>query len=409
MMRVFSFDLVSKLMLGTLGLLLIRWMPEQEYARYTIALAAATFATQTLSSTFNRVYILGYERLGLHAAPAAFLGFQLLVLGVAAVGSFPLRGFAAGLYPLVVALAIATCLSEFAKTRFQQEQRFNRFTQVELARSALSLAAVLALAWWARGDVRAAPVLLVQAAALVLVFAAAAPARGEWRHALHPGHAGRIMLRVLNGGYTYVFAYFVLLGLLTQMDIFVLSERSSQLQLASFGAAFRYYSLLSLALAAVHTVLLPLMQQVRTPAEEDRIMARQWRLLALFAPVIAVGAWASGWIIPWIDGGRYPDAVPAFRLLAVSAVLSFAFSPHANVVLRFEDFRYLFTVMIIAVVGQFVLLTAMVPARGAVGAATATLITFALANGATFLRARVLRRRWAASFAALPPAAMAHP
>jgi O-antigen/teichoic acid export membrane protein len=406
-LRVFSFDVAAKVLLAGVTLALIRYMEPTEYAHYTLAVAAASFVTQALANTFNRIYIVGYERLGLQGSAAAFLGFQLLVVGLVAVAAMPWHGVLKGLYLPAAALALATCLSEFAKTAFQRELRFTRFAQVELARAALTLGGVAAVLAAAGTHARGWQVVLVQAAALAAVFAATTARHVSGRDVLHPGRAAAIAVSVLRTRYGYLFAYFALIAGLSQLDVFVLSAITTPFQVATYGAAFRYYSLLSLALASVHAVLLPLLQQVRTPGEEDAIMARQWRMLLVFAPVVVAGAVAATWLMPWLDGGRYPGSVPAFQLLAVSAVVSFAFSPHSNVLLRCEDFRYIFWVAAGGLVLHFVLLVAMVRTYGAVGAAAATLITFAIVNTCVVLRARGLRRRWATDF--VPPAVGVEP
>lgn len=406
MVRVFSFDLVSKLMLGAMAVALIRVMPAPEYARYTVALAAINFASQTLSSTFNRIYIVGYERLRLQGSASSFLGFQLLAVLCVALAGLPWQGRAGGLYAAVVAVTLATCLSEFAKTVYQQEMRFARFSQVEVARSLLTVGGVAAAVLIARGGIPAGWVLGVQAAAMAAVFAGTMLRRVDGREVLHPGAALRFAAQVARGRYGWLFAYFALVGLLSQMDVFLLSALAPPGQVAAYGAAFRFYSLLSLALASVHAVLLPTLQKADGPAEQDAILRRQWRMLFVFAPLVLAGAWASGWIIPWLDGGRYPDAVPAFRLLAVSAVVSFAFSPHAHVLLRLEDFRFLCLLAVAAVPLHALLLRTLVPHGGAVGAAASTLAAFALVNGATFARSRWHRRR---ARPAPPPAGVAEP
>jgi hypothetical protein len=79
-LRVFSFALAAKLMMA-----LIRYLPQVEYARCTLAMAAASVAARALASTFNRTYIVGYERLAMAGASPAFLGLQLMVLVGAAL------------------------------------------------------------------------------------------------------------------------------------------------------------------------------------------------------------------------------------------------------------------------------------------------------------------------------------
>jgi O-antigen/teichoic acid export membrane protein len=400
MLRVFSFDLVAKLMLAVVTLALIRYLPPAEYARYTLAVAAASFAAQALASTFNRIYIVGYERLDMAGASPAFLGFQLMVVGGAALLAAPWHARLQGLYLPACALALGTCLSEFAKTAYQQELRFTRFSQVEVARAALTAAGVLVVLAAARGHAGAWMVVSVQAVAMAVVFLASTGRRVVGREMLHPGRAAAFAVSVLRTRYGYLFGYFALVAALSQLDVFVLAALAPPLEVATYGAAFRYYSLLSLALASVHAVLLPVLQKVETPDEQDRIMGRQWQMAAVFTPLVLAGAVASAWIIPWLNGGRYPDTVPAFQLLAVSAVVSFAFSPHAHVVLRFQDFRYLFWLAAGGLALHLVLLVVLVRADGAVGAALGTLATFAVVIGLILLRARTHRRRWAATYVA---------
>lgn len=396
-LRVFTLDVVAKVALGLMAVALIRYMPAAEYARYTVALAAVALGVQVLASTFNRIYVVGYERLHMRSSTSSFLSFQLLMVALVAVLAFPWHGSAGRLYWAVITVLLASCLSEFAKTAYQQELRFDRFAQVELARALLTVLAVAGMVGFALsrgGDVRAEAVLAAQAGAMLTVFAATAARRLDVREVFHPTGGVRFAAAVMRGPYSWLFGYYALIGVLSQLDVFVLSTLASSEQVASYGAAFRFYSLLALALASVHAVLLPVVQQVDTPQAQDTILARQWRFLAVFAPVVLAGAWASGWIIPFLDGGRYPDAVPAFRLLAVSSVVSFAFSPHGHVVLRFEDFRFLCLGAVTSLVGHATILHVTVPAWGAVGAAAATLVTFAFFNGSIWLRARWHRRRW---------------
>jgi O-antigen/teichoic acid export membrane protein len=112
----------------------------------------------------------------------------------------------------------------------------------------------------------------------------------------------------------------------------------------------------------------------------------------LSAPVILTGAWLSRWIIPLIDGGKYPGAISVFRILAVSAIISLAFSPYVNTVMRFGKFRYLLGLVCggicISVGGNLVL----VPFFGAAGTAVSTLISFAFVNGMTYLKGSELLR-----------------
>jgi len=171
----------------------------------------------------------------------------------------------------------------------------------------------------------------------------------------------------------------------------MLKAIASNIQLATYGAAFRYYTLVSLALASIHVVLLPAIQQLKSPDQLDELLAKHVRILAIFALVTGAGAWAAQWIIPAIDMGKYPDSVMVFRILAVSAILSFALSPHVNLLMRFEDFRFLTILISVALFINVTLNFPLVRSKGAVGASIATLIAYLFLNGSIFLRARRYR------------------
>ncbi len=82
-----------------------------------------------------------------------------------------------------------------------------------------------------------------------------------------------------------------------------------------------------------------------------------------------------------------------FRILAASAFLSLAFSPHATVVMRFEDFRYQAGVALGVLLGGIGLQFALIPRFGPAGAAFGVLMTYAALNGVNYARATWLLAR----------------
>lgn len=390
--QIFFFDILSKLLLGAMGIVLIRYMPENEYARYTLAVSLIAVATQTLVLSFNRIYIVGYERLDLEGASSSFLGFQLWGILALVVVTLPLQGFAHGVYWFVVAVAVATCLVEFAKTFSQRELRFFRFSMIELARAVVLVGSAFALIYVVRYNLKAWEVLFVQAFSTLAVFLAFFWKLIKWKKLLKIGEAVRLALAVAAGEYRYLFGYFFVLAFFLQVSVFVLRITANDVTLATFGAAFRYSSILSLALAAVQVVLLPLIQRAQNIAELEDIYGKHKRMLLLFAPMVLFAAWIGQWIIPWVDKGKYPDAVPAFQILAVSTIVSFALSPHGYLVMRFEDFKFLFVLIGAALLLSIGLNVALISALGAVGAAIATLVSITFVSGSQFLRARMHRK-----------------
>jgi len=167
--QVFSFDVVSKIILGVLGILLIRYMPGNEYADYTFAISLVAFMTQSLASTFNRIYILSTPQPEMQHAEWSSIVLQLfLVAGLALVG-LPLLASLGGLYWAIAILVAASCVSEFAKTYYQRDLKFLKFSLIELYRSLLFLGCALALIYFSESGVSAVAVVAVQAASLLAV------------------------------------------------------------------------------------------------------------------------------------------------------------------------------------------------------------------------------------------------
>jgi len=390
--QVLSFDVLAKAVLGLVAVALIRFMPTDQFAAYTLALSVATLAAQVLAGGFNRIYIVGYERLGLADRTEPFLGLQLALVALAGILGLPAAGALEGLYAAVVALAAAIVLSEFSKTYFQRELRFGRYSAIEIGRVIAQAAAIIGLIAVYGGAVKASAVLWIQAAALAGAFLVALGARLAWRRVSALRAWGSLLRGAAAGGpYAYLFAYFGVLAVFSQIDVVLLKLLSEERTLASYGSALRYYALLSLALGAVHAVLLPSIQRAETREALDSLYAQHLRLLVVFIPGVALAALAAGWLLPWIDLGRYPDSVLAFRILAVSAVLSFAFSPHVNLLMKHERFRFLFVLIVIALAVHVLLCLLLIPRFGAPGAAAATLIASACVTVPIFFESRRLK------------------
>lgn len=386
--QVLSFDLASKVILGVLGILLIRYMPASDYAEYTLALALTAFVSQSVAATFNRIYIISSPK-G-HGEEWSLMGAQGLTIGLIIVLGLPLIHELGHAYWLVAALVLASCMSEFAKTYYQRDLKFMRFSLVEFFRSALFFMGALALTVASGQQPSSEGMIAVQAASLMLVaWLALYRQTPHWPATTFPAIRERLT-RIVKGDYSLLFGYFFVLGIFTQTDIFMLKIVGDEAMLATYGSAFRYYSILSLALGAVHTVLLPTIQRLSNHEELRQVLKLHRRVLFAFAAVVVVVGWLGAWVIPWIDAGKYPSAVVTFRVLCASAIISFAFSPHVNLLMRFERFKFLLGLILAALVTHIVVSATLIPIHGALGAAISTALSAAIANLGIYVQSRRL-------------------
>jgi len=389
--QVLSFDVLAKLALGVVTIALIRFMPVEEYALLTFAASAAGLAAQVFSAGINRIYIVGFDRHALAGRVEALITLQLVGVAAAAFVSAPFAGAFRGLYPAVAALAGAMVISEFSKTFYQRELRFARYSGTEMARTAAQAIAVGALLLAYGAELHAAAVLWAQTGALALAFCVALRPVLRWRGLADVSSAAALARSIAAGPYALLFAYFSIVAVFSQLDVVMVRWLADDQVLASYGAALRYYALLSLALGAVHAVLLPAIQQARSSQELDGLYARHFRLVLVFVPAVILAGAAAGWVMPWVDHGRYPDSVAAFRVLAVSAVVSFAFSPHVNMLMKLERFRFLVALAALALGVNIAMLLLLVPRYGAIGASVATLIAAACITIPIYFESRRLR------------------
>ncbi|MEQ8971772.1 MAG: polysaccharide biosynthesis C-terminal domain-containing protein [Coleofasciculus sp. C1-SOL-03] len=384
--QVFSFDILSKILLGGINILLIRFMADSEYAYYTLALSIITIFTRTLVSSFNRIYIVGCKRIKSVTTPSSFLGLQLYGVATLVFITFPFQSFVGEIYWFTVVSIVATCLSRFSQTIFQEHLKFLQLSIVELNRTLVFVFAIIVLIYFIRHELKAWQILLLQAIAAFVVFIFSCSKELNLKRMFNVKESVYLAREIVMGEYKYLFGYFLVIAVFSQVDVFVLRAIASDVELATYGSAFRYYSLLLLGLGAVHTVFLPVIQNVKSISELEIIFMKHKRMLLLFVPLVLFSAWISQWVIPWIDMGKYPNAVMVFQILAVSAIISFAFSPHVNIVMRFEDFRFLFILINFALLVNVVLTLGFIPKLGATGAALATLIAFGFVNSVIFLR-----------------------
>ena len=385
--QVFSFDIISKVFLALLGLALIRYMSKTEYAAYTLASSIMFVATQAIISAFNRIYIVGFRRFDLSGARSPFLGLQILVILVMALAAYPFLGQVHPIYGVLVLVVLALCVSEFAKTAFQQELKFIKFSLVEMSRTLLFLLCVASLIFLLHQDIKVWQVLAFQAGSLGLVFFIAYGKRLD-RNLLRLGWAMRMALSLLKGGYVLLFVYGLIQAVFSQVDVFMLNALADKTQVATYGSTLSYYTAILMGLNAVHAVLLPSIQKAVSTAELKQVFNHYRVVMAIFSVGILLVAWMSQWFIPLIDQGKYPAAVLTFRILAASTVVSTAFSPYTHLLLRFEDFKALVLTAITALGLSLALNALLIPRLQAPGAALATMASFGFFNISIFLRGR---------------------
>lgn len=390
--QVFSYNLVAKAIGAISSLSIIRFMSASQYADYTIVLAIASVLSGIIISSFNRIFIVGYQRFKIFEYKGAFLSTQILSIFFLWL---LMVIFLTEEYSIVIIslfLSLALCIHEFLRTDYQQELRFNRFSQVFLAKSIILTVSILGLIGFFGMQIQAWHVLVADILAVLVISLPLIVKRKIFVGFLYLKKTAQLFRYVYSGNYRYLIGYSIVLAFFGKLDVFMLRSLTEAHDLSTYGSAFKYYGFLVMAFESVKSVYLPVIQKTSTIDGMNKIFQKHKKYVLFSIPVLIVGCFISQWVIPWVDSGRYPDAPKVFLLLSFSAFLSFAFSPHVIVIMKLEKFHFLFLLIIFCFILNFILNFTLIPIYQSIGAALATSVAFLCVNGTIFLYSNKLRK-----------------
>lgn len=344
-------DVVSRTLSAGAAIVLIRALGSTDYAYYVLFLALGQFIGSAATGGVRMRYLRDEaERVSRGGtAPSAFRGAwlaQSVIVVALVVGGFLIATAAgigstlavrAGLAASAGTLAFAQSTSDLVAFHEQAHLRFASAGRLLVVRSVLLVAvATLAVAGLTSGAAIAgltAGVLLIWSQWLLL---------SAWQeHRLSARSTYRRLLYSSESGWLTVY-YFASAGYAT-IDILVISSLMSSMDVATFGAAQRYYAIALGAIPALTAVL-----RVRTSQAsmvdslgEQREMLMRWvRTTAVPAAVLVVVAVASaGPVIGFIDGSRYPSSVAIFRVMMLAVGVRYVLTAAPNILMAQRRFR----------------------------------------------------------------------
>lgn len=182
------------------------------------------------------------------------------------------------------------------------------------------------------------------------------------------------------------------------LDLFLVAALLNDVAVAAYGAALRYVSIVMGPVPAMVSVM-----RVRT-AQSDMIdsdeaqiaMMKRWAKQTA-PPALAIlgaAAIAAIWLIPLIDDGRYPDSVPIFQVLLITAFAQFVTLPNSSLLIAQERYTSLAWVNTAAVGLNVIVATIAAELFGVVGIAVAgALVAIGQVSVVTYLAANPEKRR----------------
>jgi O-antigen/teichoic acid export membrane protein len=163
------------------------------------------------------------------------------------------------------------------------------------------------------------------------------------------------------------------------MDIFMISRLMTQDDLANYGVAHRYFSILLLMYPSIKTVF-----KVRTSKmdmieniEKQKQFLRKWLKTSsvVLIPGAIVLVFASDYLMNLLNGPKYTESILPFKFLILTAMVYYIFSAHMDIFRARKKYLLMFCFGLMAVTVNFILNLWLIPIYGISGAAFATLIS----------------------------------
>lgn len=385
--KVFSADMVAKFVAMITTILLIRYMSDTNYATYTIFIASTNIFNQIAISSFGKMYIVDHDSL---EGKESTLLFVEMILSVLIAGVFWLIQpvVRSNIFALVL-LMVSTCVFGYARVIYQQQCKFKIYTILEIMRVISFMAMIVGCYYIVNAELSAILVIIFQTVSLVICIPFLNKKKTKIVLFKKPKFKP-FFEYLLQKEQIYLFVYAALMAVLLQIDVLALKTWSTDYNVSAYSSALKYYNMMLLLLNTVNSVLLP-----KISSEEDyekiKKMYKQQDIMSfvLLAGIIAAIIIAP-YILPIIDGGKYPEAIVVFRILCISAILSFWGSPYNNLLIKEKKY---FSIcirfglgIVVAIVGNYIL----IPTVGVNGTAIITLTSYGIVNLSSRIHAKMI-------------------
>ena len=284
-------------------------------------------------------------------------------------------------FMLVMTAQLCGAVIETIAHYFRGLQRSEIESAIHLAYRLTVLTLAMAVLWWWRRLDYLGIAMLVPGVIAMLVSLAIALNLSIRLKSDTTGESGEIQGRPPSDGLTArsffrdIFplgAAVLISALYFRIDVYFIQQWHGFQPVGGYNAAFRLVEALRLLPAAVMAVTFPMLVQT-TDMQLVRTIGGRLAVAGLaLAAVCGLGATV---IVPLIYGESYAYAAPAFAVLSLALPLFFLNYALTHQVIAWDGQRAFLTIVTIALAGNIAANLLLVPTRGIVGAAIATVLT----------------------------------
>ncbi|MFL5897560.1 MAG: lipopolysaccharide biosynthesis protein [Solirubrobacterales bacterium] len=406
-MSTFTLDVIGRGLSALATIAFIRALGVSSFAYLVLFLNIGQFAGSALTGGIRMRYMrTEAERVsrGLEGETGfalAMVTSLLFVLGVSVLALLGVTFFESGgsqsdrwlFVALTAAYTAANAAIEMGIFHYQAHLKFVRAGLVGIARGGAIIVVAIAAAF---GLTESGPLTAALVTAAIFLVALAVcwplvrrtlslPRASSFRGEFGRESAWLTLYYLGSAGFAYA-------------DIFIVAGFLDDAAVSSYGAALRYIAIVLGPMPALIAVM-----RVRTSqrdlvdsgnAQADLLGSWIRRSLLPVTLFIAAAAVAAPFLIPLLDGGRYPDSIPIFQVMLLPALINYLTVPGPNLLMTQRRYRLLAVIYGVALAVQLVAAGGIAIVSGVVAVAAVASFVGALEAGlVAAVAVRLARRR----------------
>lgn len=392
---VWVLSMASKALQLVVTVLLVRMLTVEDYASYTVFFATSSTILGVAGQSIALAYVrYNTEKLsesnGSHRDSLIVFSqlFNLGCLVLLLLGTYPLAELMDTTAPLILASIVYGFLLGAVQLNiafFQSRERYAKSGVIDNAKQIVllgALAVVIVMGGRSLGSVVAAYCasgLICAAYSYVQIVRTVGQEKGSVALSFDRGEARQFLAVSI-----WLILYGVTTQLFSQTNVIMLSVLGTRYDVAEFGVASKYYSVILILLPSIKTVLRVRMSKAEMThsTTRQRAFALRWfrRTAALFAVAVAVCIVGAQFVFPVLNGSQYNDAILTFQILCVSAYFAYLLAPSSALIMSLNRYRLQFRISVFALGVNLAGNWLLIPVFGSSGAAIATTVSQLVLN-----------------------------
>lgn len=390
------FDIIAKGLAAVTSILLIRVLSVHVYATYVKFNAISSLIFGVMGTSMAVAYTRGgteYTSRGLKCLKSIYFICFFLLIGttVAFASLIPLVSqlYTASVIVVVVSIVygFVQSINRINQSYFQVKGKFSTAGVIDNAKCLfLIIFLLMALFFAIKLDEKSIFLLFILSVAIPVTIGLVLIRKEE--AGVIDDKLDKTTIKIIFVETGTLVLYYLLLNMMDQTDVILVNQLMDDIDLSNYGVALKYYQLLLTLQGSLYTVFL-----IRTSKKEivdskkkqaeisvKWLKKTVWYILAL---LVTANIFAKP-VMNLLNGERYSNAIPAFRIFIIGATISYLFAPNVSVMMAAKKYKTLCLFTICGFVINAFIDILLIPHIGIVAAAIATVAGNAFLNIASF-------------------------